>query len=52
MHRKLHRDVARAIALGIAIDTDGPLREFIALSRSFGVSCSDAATVDASAIRQ
>ena len=40
------RVAARVIALGIAIDTEAPLREFIVLSRSFGVSCYDAAYLE------
>jgi predicted nucleic acid-binding protein len=40
------RVAARVIALGIAIDTEAPLREFIALSRRFGVSCYDAAYLE------
>lgn len=40
------RVAARVIALGIAIDTDVPLRELIGLSRSHGLSCYDAAYLE------
>ena len=40
------RVAARVIALGIAVDTEAPMREFIVLSRSHGVSCYDAAYLE------
>jgi len=45
------RVAARVIALGITIDRAAPMRELIELSRSFEVSCHDAAYLEF-AIRQ